>query len=59
MEDILRIIGKIKWPDEEHIAVLEGISGKYQDTALNMISAFNYGVMVGKREERARKQEGC
>ena len=58
MKDILKIIGKIKWPDEEHIAVLESISGRYKDTALNMIGAFNYGVMIGKREERARKKEG-
>ena len=58
MKDILNIIGKIKCPNDEYIAVLEDIRDRYKSPVLITISAFNYGIMIGKREERARRKGG-
>lgn len=52
----MRKIGKSSYPDDKYFPVLNAIRKRTNDTAWQNILCFEYGVMCGKRLERARRK---
>lgn len=48
-------IGREKYPSDEHFPVLWSIDHEENDVMHKIVQAFTYGMMCGKRTERAKK----